>query len=68
MAPAIATSLTTVFSRFFELCYGHMIAAEYDQQNPQRDDTSDSYLEIWSTSGEYHGKLRHEASPNVPRE
>ncbi|RYX85368.1 MAG: hypothetical protein EON84_22775 [Bradyrhizobiaceae bacterium] len=64
MAPANATPLTSALLRFFELCYGHMIAAEYDQQNPKRDEAPDSYLAIWSTSGEYHGKLHD----NVPRE
>jgi hypothetical protein len=57
MTPAKATSLKSAIYRFFEVCYGHQIAAEYDRTNPRRDDAQDSYMAIWSTSGEYHGKL-----------
>ncbi len=63
MAPTRDTTLRSIFLRFFEVCYGHQIAAEYDQMNPKRDESQDSYLAIWSTSGEYHGNL-HNSRPH----
>jgi hypothetical protein len=59
MTPTKAVSLKSVFLRFFEICYGHQIAAEYDQTNPKPAHAQDSYLAIWSTSGEYHGNLHN---------
>ena len=59
MAPIKDISFKSMVLRFFEACYGHQIAAEYDQTNHMRDNAQDSYLAIWSTSGEYHGNLHN---------
>jgi hypothetical protein len=64
MAPTNTTTLKSMILRLFEICYGHQIASEYDHANQTSDTTQDSYMAIWSTSGEYHGNLHN----NQPRD